>query len=199
MRYRSPGENITPILVIVAINLLIFIAIFFYRDLLVVFGLPKSNFFAQPWTIITSVFTHEEIWHLLFNMISLYFLGRFLLRLTGNNKFLITYLGGGILGSIFFLLWSEPGTWVIGASGAVFALGGALVVLAPKMRVLIFPIPVPIPLWVAILILLALSFITNIPDIPGVPQIAWQAHLGGLIFGLAAGFYYRKRIPAFFY
>jgi membrane associated rhomboid family serine protease len=190
MRYRSTSENITPILVIVAINLLVLVATFFSGNLISLLGLSGATFFAQPWTIITSMFTHAGIMHLLFNMISLYFLGRFLLGLLGNRGFLITYIGGGIFGGIMFLLLASPFNIGIGASGAVYALGGALVVLAPKMRVFIFPIPAPIPLWVAILIFLALSFL---------PQIAWQAHIGGLIFGLIVGFYYRKRIPAVFY
>lgn len=191
MRYRSSSENITPILVIVVINLLVLIISFFDRNLIVsLLGISKSTFFAQPWTILTSMFTHVEMWHLLFNMISLYFLGRFFLGLVGTKGFLITYIGGGILGGILFLLLASPFNVGIGASGAIFALGGALAIIAPKVRVYLFLIPVPIPLWIAILIFLVLSFL---------PRIAWQAHLGGLIFGLIAGLYYRKRIRAFFY
>ena len=74
---------------------------------------------------------------------------------------------------------------VVGASGAVFALGGALAVMVPKTKVFIFPIPVPIPLWIAIIGgFLVISFL---------PGIAWQAHLGGLLLGLLAGFYFKKQ------
>jgi len=50
--------------------------------------------------------------------------------------------------------------------------------------VLIFPIPIPMPLWVAILIFFLISFL---------PGIAWQAHLGGLLLGVIAGFLFRRR------
>jgi len=55
----------------------------------------------------------------------------------------------------------------------------------PKAPVLIFPIPVPMPLWAAITIFFVISFLF--------PYIAWQAHLGGLLLGLAAGVIFRKR------
>ena len=117
-------------------------------------------------------------------MISLFFLGRFLLQLVGEERFLLVYFLGGIVGNILFILLAPPFAVGVGASGAVFALGGALAVIAPKLKVFIIPIPVPIPLWVAILIFLLISF---------VPGIAWQAHLGGLLLGLGAGYYFRKK------
>lgn len=98
---------------------------------------------------------------------------------------LIIYFGGGIIGSIFYILLSFGGVPAIGASGAIFALGGALVVLRPQTRVVAFPIPVPMPLWVAVIAGFILVSI--------IPGIAWQAHLGGLISGLIAGFFLRKR------
>ena len=73
----------------------------------------------------------------------------------------------------------------MGASGAIFAVAGALTVMAPKMRVFIFPIPAPLPLWVAVIGgFIILSFF---------PNVAWQAHLGGLILGLVAGYILRGR------
>jgi membrane associated rhomboid family serine protease len=72
---------------------------------------------------------------------------------------------------------------VVGASGAVYAVGGALAVMRPNARVMIFPFPVPIPLWLAILIgLLVIA-----------PGVAWQAHLGGVLTGLVMGFIFRKQ------
>jgi len=95
------------------------------------------------------------------------------------------YFIGGILGSILYVLLGSPLSIAIGASGAVFAVGGALVVMRPKLRVFVFPIPVPLPLWAAVIGgFLIISFF---------PNVAWQAHLGGLAFGLTIGYFFRKR------
>jgi membrane associated rhomboid family serine protease len=123
-------------------------------------------------------------------MITLYFFGTHVSRLIGENKFLIIYFLGGILGNVFYLLLGNPYSTVIGASGAVFAVGGALTMLRPKLRVIVFPIPAPLPLWVAVFgIFLIISIF---------PNVAWQAHLGGLLFGLAAGYIFRKKQRFFF-
>lgn len=73
----------------------------------------------------------------------------------------------------------------IGASGAIFALGGALTMMRPQLKVIVFPIPAPLPLWTAVIGgFIILSFL---------PFVAWQAHLGGLIVGLVAGYIFRRR------
>jgi len=84
-----------------------------------------------------------------------------------------------------YVLLASPLSLTIGASGAVFAVGGSLTVMRPKLRVIIFPVPVPVPLWAAVIGgFVILSFL---------PNVAWQAHLGGLAFGLAAGYFYKKK------
>jgi len=89
------------------------------------------------------------------------------------------------VGNVLFILLAPPYSIAIGASGAVFALGGVLAVMRPKLRVFVFPIPAPLPLWVAVIGgFLVVSFF---------PNVAWQAHLGGLAFGLAIGYFFRKR------
>jgi membrane associated rhomboid family serine protease len=135
--------------------------------------------------MLTNLFVHADFGHILCNMISLYFLGSFLLRLVGERKFLITYFLGGIVGNILFILLASPFSTGVGASGAIFALGGALVMIAPGLRVFIIPIPIPVPLWVAMVIFLLISFVGA--------GIAWQAHLGGFILGLVAGYFLRRR------
>lgn len=155
------------------------------------FGLSVVNFWHQPWTIITNLFVHGSFGHIILNMISLYFLGRFLLQMVGENKFLLVYFLGGIAGNVLYLLeiaYFAPalaGVPAIGASGAIFALGGALMIMAPGLRVFIIPIPIPVPLWIALVIFLLLSF--------AIPGIAWQAHLGGLLLGLGVGWYFKKK------
>lgn len=83
------------------------------------------------------------------------------------------------------MLLAPPLSIAIGASGAVFALGGALAVMRPKLRVLVFPVPVPMPLWVAV--------IGGFVIISFLPNVAWQAHLGGLAFGTIGGYFFRRK------
>jgi len=138
------------------------------------------------------MFVHDPIiWtHIIFNMISLYFLGSFLIRAAGEKSFLAVFFLGGLVGNILFVLLTNPLSTGVGASGGIFALGGALVVMVPRVPVIIFPIPVPISLWVAILIFLLLSFL---------PGIAWQAHLGGLFLGLIVGLILRRRRRIYYF
>ncbi len=191
MSYRSyRGDNIAPILAIIILCFLVYIATIVAgilgHDLIPLLGLRTASFLAQPWTIVTNLFVHGGIWHLLFNMLTFYFFGSFLSRLVGTRAFLIIYFCGGILGNVFFMLLGSPFAIVIGASGAIFALGGALAVLTPRLRVYVFPIPAPIPLWAAVLGgFVIMSF---------VPGVAWQGHLGGLVFGLIAGLVLRRGV-----
>jgi membrane associated rhomboid family serine protease len=181
--YRTVNLNVLWFLI--ALNVLIFIITLLRPEAVIgLLGLTPALLPAQPWTIITSMFVHGGFAHILLNMISLYFLGSFLIRAAGEKSFLGVFFLGGLAGNILFILLADPSSTGIGASGAIFALGGALAVIVPRVPVIMLPIPVPVPLWVAILIFLLLSFL---------PGIAWQAHLGGLLLGLIAGFILRRR------
>jgi len=182
-RYR--GFSLSPALILIIVNFLLFIATLIAPQLVFLLGLQPESFLSRPWTIVTSMFMHAGFGHIFVNMFTLYFFGGSVSRLLGDGRFLIVYFGGGILGSILFMLLAPPFSIAIGASGAVFALGGALAVMRPKMRVFVFPIPLPIPLWIAVIGgFLILSFF---------PYVAWQAHLGGLVFGLILGYIFRRR------
>jgi len=148
---RHQDFNLNAVWVIIGINLLLFIATSIQPELRLTLGLQRVSFTEEPWTIITNLFVHAGIWHILANMVTLYFFGTYLLGLIGENKFLMVYFLGGLLGNAFYMLLGDPYTIVIGASGAVFATGGALTVLRPNLRVLVFPIPAPLPLWVAVI------------------------------------------------
>jgi len=189
---RAQGFNLTPVLLLIAINFLLFVATLINPNFIFgLLGLQPAAFPRMPWTIVTNLFVHAGIGHIIANMLTLFFFGRFLSGLVGMRSFLIVYFLGGILGNVCYLLLPpSPLTIVVGASGAVFALGGALAVMVPRLRVFVFPIPVPLPLWVAVIGgFLIISFL---------PQVAWQAHLGGLIFGLVAGLFLRKSHRRFF-
>ncbi len=192
MRYRSyPSSSISPVWVLIGLNVLLYMATFVAPGLVYRFGLSPLTFLDRPWTILTNLFIHAGFGHVFGNMLTLYFFGTYLSSLVGNARFLIVYFGGGILGNILLLVLAPlfPFSVAVGASGAVFAVGGALTVLRPKQRVLVFPIPVPIPLWAAVI---GGCFILSL-----LPFVAWQAHLGGLIFGLVAGYFFRRRAAYF--
>jgi len=178
----------TPVLVLIGVNFLFFICSFFIPSLIIKMALNLYYLPLEPWRIITSIFAHSDFWHIFSNMIALYFFGIFLIQLVGTGKFLLTYFIGGLVGNLIFLAFAYYGifvneyTAVIGASGAIYALGGVLVVLTPKLRVYLMGF-IPMPLWVAVIGGFLIIF----------PGIAWQAHLGGLITGLVAGVIFRRQ------
>lgn len=166
------------------------VATFVSSRIILLLGLVPAIFLSQPWTIVTNLFIHGSLWHLIANMMTLYFFGRYFSRLVGDSKFLIVYFGGGVFGNILYILLGEPLSVAVGASGAIFALGGALAIMRPRLRVFVFPLPVPLPLWIAVIggfIILSL-----------LPFVAWQAHLGGLIIGFMAGYIFRRKERYFF-
>jgi len=148
------------------------------------------------WTFVTSMFMHAGIGHLFVNMISLMFIGNFVEKLIGKKRFVLLYFGGGIFAGLFFVLialatGTDLNVYAVGASGAIFALGGLLAVLTPRLPVLVFFI-IPMPMWAAMGFLMfglwALSFGLGLP-------IGNTAHFGGLIVGLGYGFYLKRRYP----
>ena len=181
--------SLNPIWWIIGINFLLFILTFINRNVIYEYlGLIPVIFIERPWTILTAMFVHAGFWHIFGNMITLFFFGRALTMLVGRNKFLLVYFVGGIVGNIFYLWLGEPVSLALGASGAVFAVAGALGMMRPNIKVLVYFI-VPMPLWLVIILFF------GIWSIPGfvLPNVAWQAHLGGLITGLVTGYYFRKK------
>ncbi len=186
---RGPGGysgfTLNPVLVIIVINFVFYIATLINSSLIPNLGVVPLLFLERPWTILTAMFVHSGFMHILFNMITLYFFGRAIHQLVGPNKFLLVYFVGGIVGNLLYVLLGEPLSIAVGASGAVYALAGALVVIMPKLTVRLYFF-IPMPLWVVVLVFFVIwSFI------PGL-GVAWQAHLGGLVVGLVAGYFFRR-------
>ncbi len=131
----------------------------------------------EYWRLFTSMFLHFGLAHLLNNMVLLFFLGDYMERFLGKVRYLILYLGGGILGNIFSY-WSElqQGRQVVsaGASGAIFAVLGGLVVLLLIHRGRLEDLSLP-----RVLLMAALSLYVGFRS-AGVDGFA---HLGGFLGG----------------
>jgi membrane associated rhomboid family serine protease len=141
----------------------------------------------QWYRMVSSVFLHEPssfgILHIAMNMWSLWILGPYVESAVGRLRFLVLYLLSGIGGSALLML-VNPVLVVAGASGAIFGLLGAVVVIHRHRG---FPLgPILAVLMVNLVATFSLGF------------IAWQAHIGGLVVGalLAVGFVHAPAAPA---
>jgi len=140
-----------------------------------------------PWMFLTSIFLHADISHLFFNMLALFFFGSALERRIGGRALAVLFLASGIIGNIGYMITSvDPTIPVIGASGAIYGVMGALAVLAPLMMVFIYGM-IPIPMILAAAVWGFLDFIS----LTSPSGIAYGAHLGGLSAGVLVGVYFR--------
>lgn len=133
------------------------------------------------WRLGTSVFTQIAFLHLFFNVINIWILGPQLEAAFGRARFLAIYLLAGLAGSVAVYLFASPFTATIGASGAVFGLLGAMLVMVVRTG----QPPQGILLWIGISVVY--SFVVS--------GISWQAHIGGLVGGalISAAFVWAPR------
>ena len=153
--------------------------------------LPTGGYFADPgspggayyargvadgayWQLLTSAFTHVQVWHIFFNMMALYLLGPQLELVLGRLRYAALFLLSGLVGSTTVYWLAAESSLTIGASGAIFGLMGALLVLALKVRGNVQG-------------LLTLLAVNGVITVLGAQYISWQGHLGGLVGGLALG------------
>jgi membrane associated rhomboid family serine protease len=172
--------------ILLGINVAVFIAVHAWPSLLndmVLIGrwppapfAPTEGVAQGEWyRMVTSVFTHEEIWHIAFNMLSLWWLGGPLEAALGRARYLTLYLVSGLAGSALTYLLAAPTTATLGASGAVYGLFGATAVLMRRLNQDMRPV----------IALLVINLIFTFS--PGT-NIAWQAHVGGLVAGVVIGY-----------
>ncbi|MBD3260287.1 MAG: rhomboid family intramembrane serine protease [Candidatus Altiarchaeales archaeon] len=160
-------------------------------------ALTPKDVLAKPWTLLTNMFIHGGFSHILFNMITLFFFGTYLARITSEEDFLKTYFAGGLVASLAYVFTSfafnipPPHIPAIGASGAVFAVMGALIMLRPNMTVYV-NFFIPMKMWMLGVIYLFFSIFAIGSGMGGV---AHNAHLGGLLLGLYVGRKLRDEAP----
>ncbi|MET7365603.1 rhomboid family intramembrane serine protease [Streptomyces sp. NPDC005566] len=170
--------------VLLGINLAVFVAVWvtgrsWLVDDLLLFGRAYSGdpgggvegvAEGQWYRLVTSMFLHQDVWHIAFNMLGLWWLGGPLEEALGRARYLTLYLLSGLAGSALTYWISDPAQGSLGASGAIFGLLGATAVLMRRMNYDMRPV----------IALLVVNLIFTFNPWGG---IAWQAHVGGLVAG----------------
>lgn len=159
----------------------------------------QPRVFLGPYiALLTSLFLHGGVFHLLGNMWFLWIFGNNIEDVTGHFRFVVFYLLGGVAASLLQILVNTESTVpVIGASGAVSAVLGAYILKFPRARVrtllfiFIFITLINVPAVAFIGIWFFLQLISSLGA--GASNVAWYAHIGGFIFGLATILLFQKR------
>ncbi|WP_326666475.1 rhomboid family intramembrane serine protease [Streptomyces sp. NBC_00385] len=128
----------------------------------------------QWYRLFTSMFLHEAVWHFTFNMLGLWWLGGPLEAVLGRARYLALYLISGLAGGALTYWLAPQNQPSLGASGAIFGLLGATVVLMRRLNYDMRPV----------FMILALNLVITFNPWGG---IAWQAHVGGLVAGVLIG------------
>ena len=181
-RVRSAADRGAPV---VTYSLIGITALVYLLQWIPGLGVTNALFFSpvfmtevipEPWRALTSVFLHSTalIFHIVLNMYTLWIFGRLLEPMLGRARFLALYLISGLAGSIGVVVFAAPNAQVLGASGAIFGLMGAFVVIQRRLGGNMTQ------LYILLAINLAIGFIPS-------ANISWQAHLGGLIGGALVG------------
>jgi membrane associated rhomboid family serine protease len=153
------------------------------------FSVPASfnALLLRPWTLITYMFTHKDIWHILFNMLWLYWFGRIFLEYLDERKLVAVYLLGGISGALVYILSFNifpaftgvvADSVAIGASASVMAIVIAIASYVPDYTIQLFLFGRIKIKYMA----LAIFILTSIMDF-SVNSGGKLAHIGGAFFG----------------
>ncbi|QZT35606.1 rhomboid family intramembrane serine protease [Halosquirtibacter xylanolyticus] len=183
---------------LIYINVIIFFLIRGIDVILFLMGLPMGtilNYLAlpndlglllyRPWTLVTYMFVHYSFFHILSNLLFLYWFGRIFLQYLNQKKLLSTYIIGGICGGLLYLIafnslgvFSQSNSILLGASAAVFAIVVATAVYAPNYQLYLMFIG-PVRIKYIALFYIALSTILITSNNAG----GNIAHLGGALWG----------------
>lgn len=178
---------------LVGLNILVF---------LLVFSMPQTGqeaafqafSFSQEtvmeiWRWITSLFLHASASHIFFNMLGLYFFGRILEDEVSPQWFLSVYFVSGLLGNLIFMLTSAAP--VVGASGAMFGVMGAAMLLNPLRKVYLYVFPLPLGI-VAVTFVIFESLVVYFQP-QEFSQVANIAHVAGILVGSIFALFYDTR------
>ena len=168
------------------------------NELLNLFALPADTavLLKRPWTLISYMFLHYEFFHILFNMLWLFWFGKIFLEYLDQKKLLSAYVLGGISGGIFYILCynlfpvfeaAVPQSIAMGASAAVLAVVATIAVYSPDYKIRLFFVGAVKIKYIALA-----SIAIDILSIQSGNAGGHLAHLGGAMFGLLYGYQLRK-------
>ena len=196
------------ILVNVIVSIVAFIAFATNIEYIDYFALKPSSILLGNylWTLVVHMFAHGGFLHLLVNMFVLFSLGNLCEKIIGRKRFLWVYLISGLfagllsvfLAGIFgFGFWERvfgsPDVYMVGASGAIFAIAGLFVMLLPRLKFMIIFLPFfSLPSYIMVPLVLIITWIASIAG--GLP-IGNVAHFGGFLAGVTYGGYLRAKYP----
>jgi membrane associated rhomboid family serine protease len=177
---------------LIILNIIVFLLVFSMPEEMMEDAFALLDFsggsMLEIWRWFTSLFLHASASHLFFNMIALYFFGRVVEEEMKARRFLLIYFLSGLAGNLAYGFTSaEP---AVGASGCIFGVMGAAMLLKPKEMIRLYFIPLPLGL-IAILYILTQAALAVIPL--SETGIAYMAHIGGLLAGSAMAFYFEPR------
>lgn len=192
------GANNTVLFVCLVLFIL---ATLFPRQAVYFLALNPLRVLEMPWQLVTSIFLHIELWHFFINSFVLLFFGSELERLLGEKGYLKVFFASGLAGNVGYIGYAYAvGSFIpaLGASGAIFGVMGCLAMIAPRMKILIFPIPFPINIRLAILFFAIYDFGMLVLSASHLVYsgVAYIAHLTGLVMGLYLGERLRAKIYA---
>jgi len=214
--YRQPSSPVeefrkffrqgSSLSVLILINVVIWIFIQALRVILFIYNNPDSEaagtlvlhalaipanvpaLMARPWTVLTYMFLHIDIWHLLFNMIWLYWFGKIFLEFLPSRHLIFVYLSGGFAGALVYVAAFNtfpvfgailPVSYALGASASVMAIVTAISFYVPDYTIQLFLIG-----KIRILYLAIILFVFDFFMIPSGNAGGHLAHIGGALFGV---------------
>ncbi len=196
------------ILVNVLVSIIAFIVFAIDISYIDYFALKPSSILGGDylWTLVVHMFAHGGFFHLMINMFVLFSLGNLCEKIIGRKRFLWFYLISGLFAgllSVFlagmfgFGFWERvfgsPEVYMVGASGAIFAIAGLFVMLLPRLKFMIIFLPFfSLPAYVMVPLVLIITWVASIAG--GLP-IGNVAHFGGFLAGIIYGAYLREKYP----
>lgn len=201
--YFKAFRSGNPLYLFIGINILVFLAIGVFAVAEFLFGGSTSSsdwisrqlsmpanletLIYKPWTIITYMFLQREVFHILFNLLWLYWMGMIFMDFLNNRQFIFTYLAGGITGALLYLLAYNTlpafsglaqNSILLGSSASVMAIVIATATLVPDftIRLLLFG-------TVRLKYLAIAYFVLDIIGMGGGNPGGSIAHIGGAILG----------------